>query len=100
VAADVYGGPGYEGRGGWTWYTGSAGWMYRFAIEGFLGIHREGERLSLRPALPSHLNAYEAEVSIGGKAVAIKVERSGDGYQVSANGKTVEEKDGAFAVGF
>ncbi|MGV2122328.1 GH36-type glycosyl hydrolase domain-containing protein [Agrobacterium vitis] len=100
VAADVYGGPGYEGRGGWTWYTGSAGWLYRFALEGFLGIHRQGEGISLKPALPSSLSSYEAEVSIGGKAVAITASRKADGtgYEVTANGAAVTEKDGAFAI--
>ncbi|MBB4009007.1 GH36-type glycosyl hydrolase domain-containing protein [Allorhizobium taibaishanense] len=100
VAADVYGGPGYEGRGGWTWYTGSAGWLYRFALEGFLGIHREGQGISLKPALPSSMDAYEAEISIGGKAVSVKASRKADGsgYDVSANGVAVAEKDGAFAI--
>ncbi|MVA79985.1 protein ndvB [Agrobacterium vitis] len=100
VAADVYGGPGYEGRGGWTWYTGSAGWLYRFALEGFLGIHRQGEGISLKPALPSSLSSYQAEVSIGGKAVAITASRKADGsgYEVTANGAAVTEKDGAFAI--
>jgi cyclic beta-1,2-glucan synthetase len=52
VAADVYAVPPHSGRGGWTWYTGSAGWMYRCLVESLLGIHREGDRLVLRPRLP------------------------------------------------
>ena len=42
VAADIYSAPGHVGRGGWTWYTGAAGWMYRVTIEHVLGIRREG----------------------------------------------------------
>ncbi|MGG7517936.1 GH36-type glycosyl hydrolase domain-containing protein [Allorhizobium undicola] len=90
VAADVYGGPGYEGRGGWSWYTGSAGWLYRFAVEGFLGIHREGESLLIKPALPTGMDAYEAEVTVGGKTVALKASRMGEGYSLTANGVPVE----------
>ncbi|MBL9169457.1 MAG: hypothetical protein JNN07_17080 [Verrucomicrobiales bacterium] len=53
VAADVYAVSPHSGRGGWTWYTGSAGWMYRCVVESLLGIRREGDRLILRPRLPA-----------------------------------------------
>jgi cyclic beta-1,2-glucan synthetase len=53
VAADIYALPGQEGRGGWTWYTGSSGWMYRIWLEEILGFRRAGERLTLDPKLPS-----------------------------------------------
>jgi cellobiose phosphorylase len=52
VAADVYGAPPHVGRGGWTWYTGSAGWLYRLIVESLLGLRVEGERLRLVPVLP------------------------------------------------
>ncbi len=52
VAADVYGAPPHVGRGGWSWYTGSAGWMYRLVVESLLGLRREGDRLRLAPCLP------------------------------------------------
>jgi cyclic beta-1,2-glucan synthetase len=51
VAADVYALPPHTGRGGWTWYTGSAGWMYRLVVESLLGLNREGDRLRLAPCL-------------------------------------------------
>jgi cyclic beta-1,2-glucan synthetase len=54
VAADVYGVAPLTGRGGWTWYTGSAGWMYRVAVEDILGFTTEGgDTVVLRPSLPS-----------------------------------------------
>ncbi|MDB6127675.1 MAG: Cellobiose phosphorylase, partial [Verrucomicrobia bacterium] len=53
VAADVYAVAPHTGRGGWTWYTGSAGWMYRLVIETLLGLQREGTRLALAPRLPA-----------------------------------------------
>jgi cellobiose phosphorylase len=52
VAADVYAVPPHTGRGGWTWYTGSAGWMYRLLVETLLGANLEGDRLRLAPRLP------------------------------------------------
>ncbi len=52
VAADVYAVAPHVGRGGWTWYTGSAGWMYRLILETLLGLNREGNRLRLTPRLP------------------------------------------------
>ena len=52
VAADVYAVAPHAGRGGWTWYTGSAGWMYRLLIEDLLGVNLEGDHLRLTPHLP------------------------------------------------
>jgi cyclic beta-1,2-glucan synthetase len=57
VAADVYARPPHLGRGGWTWYTGSAGWMYRLLIETLLGLHLEGNHLRLLPRLPKKWNS-------------------------------------------
>jgi cyclic beta-1,2-glucan glucanotransferase len=52
VAADVYAVPPHTGRGGWTWYTGSAGWLYRLIVESLLGIRLEVDRLVISPCLP------------------------------------------------
>jgi cyclic beta-1,2-glucan synthetase len=52
VAADVYALSPHIGRGGWSWYTGSAGWMYRLIVESLLGLRREGEQMHLAPCLP------------------------------------------------
>ena len=58
VAADVYGVAPHTGRGGWTWYTGSAGWMYRLLIETLLGVNLEGDQLRLTPRLPKSWKTY------------------------------------------
>ena len=58
VAADVYGAPPHTGRGGWTWYTGSAGWLYRLITESLLGLKREGNDLQILPCLPDHWTKY------------------------------------------
>jgi cellobiose phosphorylase len=53
IAADVYGAPPHVGRGGWTWYTGSAGWMFRVAVESIFGLRIErGATLRLAPCIP------------------------------------------------
>ena len=84
VAADVYTNPQHLGRGGWTWYTGSAGWMYRLIVESLLGLRLEVDRLFVNPLLPEgwqgfriryryHQTVYAIAVRVvgkGGKAVA------------------------------
>ena len=59
VAADVYAVAPHTGRGGWTWYTGSAGWMYRLLIETLLGVQLEGEHLRLTPRFPASWPSYK-----------------------------------------
>jgi cyclic beta-1,2-glucan synthetase len=59
VVADVYSEPPHIGRGGWTWYTGSAGWLYRVGLEGILGFHLRGSRLVLDPHISSKWPRYE-----------------------------------------
>lgn len=59
VAADVYAVSPHEGRGGWTWYTGSAGWMYRLMLETMLGVRLEVDRLRFEPRLPAKWRGYE-----------------------------------------
>ncbi|MFZ0254275.1 MAG: glucoamylase family protein, partial [Gammaproteobacteria bacterium] len=54
MAADVYAVAPHTGRGGWTWYTGSAGWMYRLIMESLLGLRLEVDRLHVAPCLPTH----------------------------------------------
>jgi cyclic beta-1,2-glucan synthetase len=59
VAADVYAVPPHTGRGGWTWYTGSASWMYRLMIESLLGLHLEVDRLRFTPCLPADWKSFK-----------------------------------------
>lgn len=73
VAADVYSVAPHAGRGGWTWYTGAAGWMYRAGIEGILGIRREGAQLVVRPCLPAGWPGFEAVVYACGARYDIRV---------------------------
>jgi cyclic beta-1,2-glucan synthetase len=74
VCADVYSSPQHVGRGGWTWYTGSAGWMYRTAVEGILGIHLRGRILSINPCIPRAWTGYEITYKYGTSRYRIAVE--------------------------
>ena len=59
VAADVYASWPHVGRGGWTWYTGSASWMYRIGLESLLGFELRGNRLRIRPCIPKGWRQYQ-----------------------------------------
>jgi len=58
MAADVYGEHPHIGRGGWTWYTGAAGWMYKAGVENILGFQKNGDRLILKPCIPKRWTSY------------------------------------------
>jgi cyclic beta-1,2-glucan synthetase len=72
VAADIYAEEPHTGRGGWTWYTGSAGWYYRLCVENLLGITRCGNVLNINPDLPAEWH---------GKAV-VKYRFAGNVYDI------------------
>jgi cyclic beta-1,2-glucan synthetase len=74
VAADVYGVSPHVGRGGWTWYTGSASWLYRVALEAILGFRLEGDRLRLEPCIPTHWPGFEITYKYRSATYHIRVE--------------------------
>jgi cyclic beta-1,2-glucan synthetase len=73
VCADVYSAPQHVGRGGWTWYTGSAGWMYRTAVEGILGISLRGGVLLIEPCIPRAWPGFEFTYKFGSSRYRITV---------------------------
>jgi cyclic beta-1,2-glucan synthetase len=73
VAADVYSVAGQVGRGGWTWYTGSASWMYRAGLETILGFTREGDSLTIHPRVPSSWPEYSIEYRYGTSVYVVRV---------------------------
>jgi cyclic beta-1,2-glucan synthetase len=95
VAADVYAVPPHTGRGGWTWYTGSASWLYRVGLEAILGLRWQGTAFSLEPCIPSDWPGYEMTVTFGGTRYQIRVEnphRAQRGVSVlSLDGEVVED---------
>ena len=73
VCADVYSAPQHVGRGGWTWYTGSAAWMYRTAVEGLLGIHLRAGTLKVDPCIPRAWAGFEFTYKYGSSRYRISV---------------------------
>lgn len=65
VAADVYANSQHTGRGGWSWYTGAAGWMYQAAVESILGLHIHGDQLTLQPCISSEWKGYSMDYRYG-----------------------------------
>ncbi len=59
MCADIYAASPYAGRGGWTWYTGAAGWMYQLAVETLLGLRLEVDHLRVTPRVPAHWKTYK-----------------------------------------
>lgn len=99
VAADVYGEGERTGQGGWTWYTGSAGWLYRAAVEGILGIRKEGGRLFVNPVLPAAWNGYTATLALDGRKLSIRVDRAdGGGWQATINGAVIKSSNEGYLL--
>jgi cyclic beta-1,2-glucan synthetase len=82
VAADVYTATGHLGRGGWTWYTGSASWMYRIGLETILGFTKHGDTLTMEPCIPSAWRQFSVDYRHGSAVFAIQVIRKGKGGEV------------------
>jgi cyclic beta-1,2-glucan synthetase len=74
VAADVYSGDPHAGRGGWTWYTGAAGWLYRAGLEWILGFRKQGSNLCIDPCIPRKWKHFEISYRHGGTLYRISVE--------------------------
>ncbi|MDM0077844.1 glucoamylase family protein [Variovorax sp. J2P1-59] len=72
MAGDVYGSAPYAGRGGWSWYTGSAAWMHRAAVETLLGLSVRGDQLSLTPRVPGDWPGFEIALRLAGKKFTLQ----------------------------
>ena len=91
VPADVYTAAGHVGRGGWTWYTGSASWMYRVGLEYLLGFTKRGDRLTIAPCVPADWPEFSIEYRYGTSRYRITVRAPG---RIRALGSRIE-LDGA-----
>ena len=100
IAADVYDAPGHQGRGGWTWYTGSASWSYRAAIESILGFRKRGDTLTIVPCIPAGWDGYGLHYRHGETTYAIRIENpthvSTGVIRVTVDG--VDAVDGSIAL--
>ena len=84
IAADVYSTAPHAGRGGWTWYTGSASWMYRLGMERLLGIRRFAEHLEIQPCIPRDWKGYQINYRCGKAMYHLRVENP-DGANCEVN---------------
>ncbi|MDH4045973.1 MAG: glycosyl transferase family 36, partial [Gemmatimonadota bacterium] len=95
VAADIYTAAEHVGRGGWTWYTGSASWMYRVGLESLLGFTKQGDTLTIVPCVPAAWPRFEIDYRHGRSLYAIRVERPADirthGADVTVDGVSVAD---------
>jgi cyclic beta-1,2-glucan synthetase len=94
VAADVYAFAPHTGRGGWTWYTGAAGWMYRLIVEYLLGVKREADKLSFAPCLPADWDGFSLSYRYGKTTYQIAVTCAREGKnetRVFVNGAEQKE---------
>ncbi len=91
LAADVYTAEGHVGRGGWTWYTGAAGWFRRVTLENLLGLTLQNGVLTVEPNLPSSWDGYEADWLQNGKTYHIAIKNDGS-ITVTMNGQPVGDR--------
>jgi cyclic beta-1,2-glucan synthetase len=91
VAADVSLGAGRAGQCGWTWYTGSAAWMYRVWIEEVLGLKVSGDRFTVKPSLPAEWPGFELTWRYGSTVYQIKVMRGSDRASVKVDGREMAD---------
>ena len=91
MCADIYGAEPHTGRGGWTWYTGAAGWMYRLTLETLLGVELKVDRLRIAPCLPDGWDGYTLHYRFRETVYHIVVRRAGAGQAgVIVDGKAGE----------
>jgi cellobiose phosphorylase len=94
VAADIYAVPPHTGRGGWTWYTGSAGWMYRLIMESLLGLKLEMDKLYVQPCIPDDWDGFMIHYRYRGTIYHIKVvQKHGDFKTTTVNVDGVVQQD-------
>ena len=91
LAGDVYSGPEHAGRGGWSWYTGAAGWMYRIVVEHLLGFRLEGDQLRIAPCVPAAWKRYTITYRRGGSTYRIEVEPAGEDRVLVLDGKALSQ---------
>lgn len=94
MAADVYGVIPHIGRGGWTWYTGSAGWMYQLILESFLGLKRENSRIMFQPTIPLDWPSFTVHYCFVNTAYTFEIKSVVDDVLPSVIHDGVEQSDG------
>ncbi len=91
IAADIYSNPYYPARGGWTWYTGSAGWFYNVGLTEILGIKKTGNTLRIKPNVPSEWKSFEFEYKYIDTTYKIKVNLKGKKDEILVDGDKISK---------
>ena len=91
IAADIYSNPQHPGRGGWTWYTGSASWAYKTGIENILGLRKEGNQLTLNPRVPTDWPAFTIRYRFGSSTYIIHFERKDTAISIPTTIELVDD---------
>ena len=98
VAADVYSVPPHHGRGGWTWYTGSASWTYRMAIEAILGLSMQGSVVSFHPCIPSEWQHFRLSLQKGKSTWEFSFKKGSRSESRTAEEDDTEASDTEFEI--
>jgi cellobiose phosphorylase len=93
LAADVYARTPHAGRGGWTWYTGSAGWMYRLITESFLGLQQEGNKLKFVPCIPVEWESFKVQYRYKHTVYHIVISKQDSSKQITVTLDNVKQED-------
>ena len=93
LAADVYARAPHTGRGGWTWYTGSAGWMYRLITESFLGMQQEGDKLRFVPCIPHDWESYKVHYRYKNTLYHITLTQNSNASKMKITMDGIEQED-------
>jgi cyclic beta-1,2-glucan synthetase len=95
MSADIYGAAPHTGRGGWTWYTGAAGWMYRLSVETLLGLQLEGDHLRIAPCVPDDWESYKIHYRYRDTSYHIEIncpgEKSNHATRITMDGTVMNE---------
>jgi cyclic beta-1,2-glucan synthetase len=95
MSADIYAAAPHTGRGGWTWYTGAAGWMYRLSVETLLGLQLEGDHLRIAPCVPDDWESYKIHYRYRDTSYHIEIncpgEKSNHATRITMDGTVVNE---------
>jgi cyclic beta-1,2-glucan synthetase len=91
LAADVYSREPHAGRGGWTWYTGSAGWLYRLITESFLGMQQEGNKLKVVPCIPKEWKSFKVHYRYKSRVYLIELIQMSESKKMTLTVDGVEQ---------
>ncbi len=98
MAGDVYALPPHTGHGGWTWYTGSASWMYQLIIESFLGLRTQGDKLRFAPCIPAEWSSFKVHYRHRGTMYHITIHQKNIAGELTVSVDGLNQEDNAVSL--